>query len=402
MAILNSFVRGQLKGKIGTQSFQYSRSATGSPQTKVSSINTSPSNPRTNAQVVQRAKFAMAVKFYKRAVANFFRFAFEDKKKNESDYNAFMRHNIERCYIGKKTDVENPLFPAISRKWQLSCGTLRNVFPPDLTNTSYVSYAITSSNVGDISNFLIENNVAKVNDIITFIVIASQMAEDNIESYDDVTTQPLWFILQFIVDTSSNKQIEDLAYLGSSSDEYGNFSWSYDNGELRITPPAEYVSCWAACVHTRVARNKMLASETYLDMNLEASKLMNAMLVSGYYDAAVSSWQQGTEAILEGSVAAVSKFSVGSATVSTVNGVKIPYTSSSTLTGGYLSYTLRGSGLSSIKSTDFECTNCSVSAWNPNTGENWYPLVIKFSAGGAATVAINGQTIISETVSNPL
>ena len=51
-------------------------------------------NPRTLEQVMQRAKFANAVKFYKRAVKNFFPLAFEDQKQNESAFNAFMRHNI--------------------------------------------------------------------------------------------------------------------------------------------------------------------------------------------------------------------------------------------------------------------------------------------------------------------
>ena len=51
-------------------------------------------NPKTSQQQLQRAKFANSVKFFKRAQQNLFKFAFEDRRKNESDYNAFMRHNV--------------------------------------------------------------------------------------------------------------------------------------------------------------------------------------------------------------------------------------------------------------------------------------------------------------------
>lgn len=37
-------------------------------------------NPRSNAQMLQRARFASCVNFYKRASENFFKFAYEDKK----------------------------------------------------------------------------------------------------------------------------------------------------------------------------------------------------------------------------------------------------------------------------------------------------------------------------------
>lgn len=56
--------------------------------------NGSPANPKTRGQTLQRVKFACAVKFFKSLDKKQLKFAYDDRKKNESDYNAFMRHNV--------------------------------------------------------------------------------------------------------------------------------------------------------------------------------------------------------------------------------------------------------------------------------------------------------------------
>lgn len=85
--------------------------------------NRQPANPKTSKQVYQRAKFLNAVNFYKRGVQNLFKFAYEDKTQQESDFNAFMRHNVGRAIpVGKGSSTE-PLYPAISN-WITSVGSL--------------------------------------------------------------------------------------------------------------------------------------------------------------------------------------------------------------------------------------------------------------------------------------
>lgn len=85
--------------------------------------NRQPANPKTSKQVYQRAKFLNAVNFYKRGVQNLFKFAYEDKIQQESDFNAFMRHNVSRAIpVGKGVSTE-PLYPAISN-WITSVGSL--------------------------------------------------------------------------------------------------------------------------------------------------------------------------------------------------------------------------------------------------------------------------------------
>lgn len=85
--------------------------------------NRQPANPKTSKQVYQRAKFLNAVNFYKRGVQNLFKFAYEDKTQQESDFNAFMRHNVSRAIsVGKSSSLESE-YPAISN-WITSVGSL--------------------------------------------------------------------------------------------------------------------------------------------------------------------------------------------------------------------------------------------------------------------------------------
>lgn len=85
--------------------------------------NRQPSNPKTSKQVYQRAKFINAVRFYQRGVQNLFKFAYEDKTAQESDFNAFMRHNTSLAIPVGKNASEDSIYPAISN-WITSFGSL--------------------------------------------------------------------------------------------------------------------------------------------------------------------------------------------------------------------------------------------------------------------------------------
>lgn len=105
--------------------------------------NRQPANPKTSKQVYQRAKFINAVRFYQRGVQNLFKFAYEDKTAQESDFNAFMRHNTSRAVPVGKTASEESYYPAISN-WVTSFGTLNGPqavigFDGSIPQDSYLS-----------------------------------------------------------------------------------------------------------------------------------------------------------------------------------------------------------------------------------------------------------------------
>lgn len=89
----------------------------------VKARNRNPANPKTSRQMYQRAKFVNAVNFYKRGVQNLFKFAYEDKAAQESDFNAFMRHNVGRAILAGRSSAAESVYPAISN-WITSVGSL--------------------------------------------------------------------------------------------------------------------------------------------------------------------------------------------------------------------------------------------------------------------------------------
>lgn len=84
-------------------------------------------NPRTVPQMAQRLTFANASKFYKAAVQALFKFAYEGKDSNETDYNAFMRINAKNACCASKKMLELN-YPAIG-SYVLTDGSLGSVDP---------------------------------------------------------------------------------------------------------------------------------------------------------------------------------------------------------------------------------------------------------------------------------
>lgn len=85
----NNMLLGYARGKVGDIVFQRRKG-----EQIIKARNRNPNNPRTWSQQMQRVRMYAPVAFYKKAIENFFRFAFETKKPNETDYNAFMRENL--------------------------------------------------------------------------------------------------------------------------------------------------------------------------------------------------------------------------------------------------------------------------------------------------------------------
>ena len=112
---------GYARGKVGSMVF--SRSA-GEQITKA--YNSSPRNDRTEPQMNQRTMFLSANKFFTHGQQAFFKFAFEDKKINESDFNAFMRNNIKNGIMMSKAAFEENTYPSVG-EWLVTKGSLPGI-----------------------------------------------------------------------------------------------------------------------------------------------------------------------------------------------------------------------------------------------------------------------------------
>lgn len=290
-------------------------------------------NPKSYQQMLQRAKFANAVKFYKKAVQNFFKFAFEDKKKAESDYNAFMRHNVMNSTLLVKGNVDDAYFPALGR-WQMSSGSLPNAFSIEKADASGFSFFNNEgikpgATIGDISSALIGQGF-HTGDIVTFVLITSPVTYldfDLTNLYDSGLKQPEWLIVQFAIDPRDTRDISQANYLGSRSGMAGfegNSLLVGDNGTIQWDGNFDDEMAATCCIVTRNTGGGVLATNTSLFGNTNFDKMISEAEGTNYENEVLVSWGAREGAILKGSIA--TRSGAESVVGLKVNGDLPPYT----------------------------------------------------------------------------
>lgn len=308
-------------------------------------------NPKSYSQMLQRAKFANAVKFYKKAVQNFFKFAFEDKKKAESDYNAFMRHNVMNSTLLVKGNVDDAYFPALGQ-WQLSSGSLPNAFSiKSIKDAEDAGFAFDSegikanATIGDISSALIGQGF-HTGDIVTFVLITSPVTYldyDLTNLYDAGLQQPQWLIVQFAIDPKDTRAISQANYLGSryggmSSYEGNSLFVSDDDGTIQWDGDFRDIMAATCCIVTRNTGSGVLATNTSLFGNSNFDNMISAAKGTNYENEVLVSWGARGEAILKGSIATRSDAGAESVVGLKVNGTRPPL--EQTTAKGDVTYTI--------------------------------------------------------------
>lgn len=255
-------------------------------------------NPRSNGQVVQRGKFSDAVGFYKRAMANFFKMAFEDKKTNETDFNAYMRHNVSRAYVYSRqmvTGGEGAL-PYIG-KWLMSFGSLPNL-PVAASGThelrpSFIEGVQSDTQtLGAVWTKLVNAGLLQNGDIVTIVRIATDADNAAADEYLDETlgqipgftyagilpvgVPPVWKVSQYIVDTNSAELLKDQAWIKSVVDGPSGNHWAFKFDDLGLTTEGS-TAVAAAVIVTRKTSSGLLCSTTPLVWNKKGENMMTAM-----------------------------------------------------------------------------------------------------------------------------
>lgn len=262
-------------------------------------------NPRSTAQTDQRILFSNAVKFYKHATQNLFKFAYEDKRANESYYNAFMRKNAKVSMLPTRAQYLNANYPAIGNQYLMSQGSLPSIpYNYDESAGEFqlplgsVTSAAEDMTVGEVSTAFIASNFAQAGDIITIVVISASISSID----DEGTSAPEWSITQFIVDTSNttdfssymSKQSKDILITAKKSSAGIGTIATNDGGA-----PSGF--CMIAS--REVTGQKLLVSDAYLINSKLANEIYQKSLQADYRTAALNSWGRKTEAILQGSIA---------------------------------------------------------------------------------------------------
>lgn len=338
-------------------------------------------NPRTSGQMLQRAKFSNAVKFYQKAVQHFFKFAFQDQKKTETAFNAFMRHNVDRACLLRKDEVNDPYFPAFGR-WMMSQGSLPAPMVPKFANENclFANTGIkgTEKTVADLSSILIGQGY-HVGDIITFVCISSLVTsvDFDLSNYYDSgnLVQPQWDIRQLIVSLNDQTAISDIPSLGPSVGVL-----SAVNGGLQFAFANPQYSNAAAVIATRKGSGVTYASNAELVPNAVCLAMINATTTTAWIAEVTASWQSQGDAILQGSVAKGNRTRAeggsgtgetgGSSTgghtaeskINTINGKSQPLTIDKV---GVTAVTIVGNKLSSVVPTATN-TTILINGWNLN------------------------------------
>ena len=265
------------------------------------------SNPKTSQQQLQRAKFANAVKFFKRAQQNLFKFAFEDRRKNESDYNAFMRHNVVSSAVLDRSVYDNFNYPAFADNWLLSYGSLGEINadnePSDkeivqLLNLPLGTGEIANLTIASASQALVNNYKAINGDYVTLVGVKSSV--NSITA--DPTMAPEWHIVQFVVDTTDTRKLveflenqdeEASTFFDKDGKEPANIVFAYDN----------FACSWLGVILSRVTANGVKVSTSYLMPNYYAYEIYQKSLELPYRQSALNSWGRSSEPILKGGIA---------------------------------------------------------------------------------------------------
>ena len=261
-------------------------------------------NPRSTAQTDQRILFANAVKFYKHATRNFFKFAYEDKRNSESYYNAFMRKNAKVSMLPTRAQYLNRNYPAIGNQYLMSQGSLPSI--PYTYNESagefqlslnHVTSAGEYMTVGEVSNAFIASNYAQAGDIITIVFVSATISSID----DDGIDPPTWDIAQFIIDPSNTTN-----FSGYLSDQAPDLNITAQKGGAGtgtiMLDDGGGATGFCMIASREVAGQKLLVSDAYLINSKLANEIYTKSLQPNYRTAALNSWGRKSEAILQGSI----------------------------------------------------------------------------------------------------
>lgn len=277
------------------------------------------SNPRSKGQVFQRGKFQDAVGFYKRALANFFKLAYEDKKPNETDFNAFMRYNTSkgRVYSKQMIAAASPGIPFIG-EWVMSVGSLPSVdvvsadgdLKIGLTMNGFV--ADTSTMGAFFTSLIAAHPTLQQGDIVTIVRIMSGADAAGADELNDPSVglipaisigedyqeAPLWAVDQYVIDTASKALIKNQPWY--SSKEEDGFVLDLDSkigGSYSHTAYA----CAAAVIISRKTAGGLLTSTTSLTWNKVGKEMLDTMATDNWLQGQRKAWGS-SDVILAGAL----------------------------------------------------------------------------------------------------
>ena len=253
-------------------------------ETVVSEKVTEVRNPRTNAQMQVRTKWGNIVAMYK-GIRPLLNYGFESKPKNLSDYNMFMKLNMQRTpiYLTKQAVSGGA---CIATAYQISQGSLPAIVvtgtgQSGVTDIRLGSLDITSNTtVAQFSTKVVENNADyRYGDQISFFLVKQMVNAETGIPYCQFSAAKV------ILDAANEDKLADVT--GSShgfASVDGKLGHSGNDGD-----------CAYAWVHTRKSDGKTLVSSQSL---LAANSKESEYKGDAAYNLSKSSYGSSVESFL--------------------------------------------------------------------------------------------------------
>lgn len=308
MAVLHSILFRKARNQVAGIVTYYSKGQTISRE-----LPSRYTNPRTNAQMLQRMRLANPVQLWKRMAPWANHGAFQNKRFFESEYNAFCRVNLmsDPVYL-TKTQVERGA--SVIAPLVISSGGL----VPIVTNISVSEdYAIAdiftgtfdgTGTLGDLAQAIIDNNNGiKQGDQLSLIVAIQQSTSDVpyciVRSYEwtlDVTDRT--------------------AYTGSSVAQWLLSIYDEDHPTQRsLAHEVDANMSGYAFILSRKSKGRLLVSNATLVLTEAATTFYRSFGTTAAYQAAVASYgSESTDFLAPGDVESVPAEEGGSSNVPTV------------------------------------------------------------------------------------
>lgn len=280
-------------------------------------------NPKTPKQMAQRAKFFSAVGFYKQATQSLFKMAFEDKRQTESDYNAFMRHNVDAApmFARKTLGSDSPNYVPFMAGWMLSQGSLASLRPVAESGAQYslslnnYNYKPAITTIGQFSEALVGGgNGYQYGDIVTFVKYKSSayvISADDGTNADpavlllDLENMPRMEFVQFVLSASDTRPVEDVWINANAGDaeegESASVSLTFDDfNPATGTSADEYIGGFAVIVSRPGTTLKV--SDSYLVPTQYTAAQMKVYDTDNWKQGVLQQWATAEPVVLEGAL----------------------------------------------------------------------------------------------------
>lgn len=264
----------QAKGKVGSLVFSVLKGQ------QITKTYQSKNGSKTFSQVAQRVRLANPVAFYKLATGAFFKFAFEDKQRLESDYNAFVRENLMAvpAYQSKDEASRNIILPA---PYKLSKGSFANGVVEVGTNACVISISATAAptTIGALTTAMLKAHPELGEGDMLTIVCVYGNSDSDFTSFEFV---------QIVLNSTSTATIPSSTPSGNASISAttSTFSAALDDGSA------------VAIIVTRNNGGKIFANNSKLVLSNNAATAYAAAHSDAKLQTAASSYGY-TEAILD-------------------------------------------------------------------------------------------------------